>query len=93
MMALLPAARIISNSSKTQRAGYRKLPPKVDLAIENHITRVAKASPDGETESFFVADLGQVTRQQTRWVQNLPNVRPYYGILLLPHELHSSVTR
>ncbi|KAL4861211.1 hypothetical protein BDV12DRAFT_180596 [Aspergillus spectabilis] len=81
-MAFLPAARIISNSCKTQRAGHRKLPPGelVDLAIENHIARVAKSSPDGETESFFVADLGQVTRQHTRWVQNLPNVRPYYAV-------------
>jgi hypothetical protein len=85
MMAFLPAARIICDPNETQRAGLRKLPPGelVDRAIENYIARVTNSSIDEETRSFFIADLGQVTRQHIRWVQNLPNVRPYYGILLL----------
>lgn len=55
----------------------------VDLAIESHIARVVKQSlvVDGD-ESFFVSDLGQVTRQHRRWTQNLPGVQPYYGIFI-----------
>lgn len=47
----------------------------VDLAIESHVARVVKQSlvVDGD-ESFFVSDLGQVTRQHRRWTQNLPGV-------------------
>ena len=32
-----------------------------------------------DTESFFVADLGDVYRQQQRWKLNLPRVKPHYG--------------
>ncbi|KAL5335767.1 pyridoxal-dependent decarboxylase [Aspergillus crustosus] len=89
VMASLPATRIITNPCKTtriQKPDHRKLPPKelVDLAIENHIARLARRLPIEETGSFFVADLGQVARQQARWVQNLPNVQPYYAVKCNP---------
>lgn len=34
----------------------------------------------GSEEPFYIADIGQVYRQHQRWVQNLPGVRPFYGI-------------
>lgn len=81
----LPAPRTIFNSDKLQSSGFPKPSPEqlIDLAIENHIARVAKSSLVKGDESFFIADLGKVTRQHQRWRQNLPDVRPYYGILLL----------
>lgn len=33
----------------------------------------------GDEDTFFVADLGEVYRQQLRWKMNLPRVKPFYG--------------
>lgn len=35
----------------------------------------------GEEDAFFVADLGEIYRQQLRWKKNLPRVKPHYGVL------------
>ncbi|KAJ5775358.1 uncharacterized protein N7511_000369 [Penicillium nucicola] len=61
---------------------YRESSPGelVDLAIEGNIARIAKHSLVGGDESFFVADLGQVIRQHRRWMQSLPEIRPYYAV-------------
>lgn len=83
-MDFLPAPRAIFDSDKHQSSGCPKPSPGqlIDLAIENHIARLAKSSLVGGDEPFFIADLGKVTRQHQRWRQNLPDVRPYYGIIL-----------
>lgn len=38
----------------------------------------------GEEDTFFVADLGEVYRQNLRWKLNLPRVKPFYGETLRP---------
>ena len=82
-MDILPTRTTVLNFDRVQVPGCPNLSPEelIDLAIENRIARAAKRSLSGGDESFFIADLGQVTRQHRRWAQNLPNVQPYYGIL------------
>lgn len=52
----------------------------IDLVIQNHITRLTKQPTATQIESFFIADLGQVTLQHQRWMSNLNGIQPYYGI-------------
>lgn len=70
--------------SKLESSGYPNPSPEelVDLAIESHIARVNKRSLSGDDVSFFIADLGQITRQHHLWMQNLPDIQPYYGIIV-----------
>lgn len=82
-MALLPApSEPVATGKVIHASGYRNHPPDelVDLAIESHIARIVKRSLVGGDESFFIADLGQILRQHRRWTQNMPGIRPYYGI-------------
>ncbi|KAJ5573464.1 uncharacterized protein N7459_007891 [Penicillium hispanicum] len=82
-MDLLPIRPDIGIREKSiSRTECRRPTPEelVDLAIENHITRLTKRALVGGDESFFVADLGRVTRQHQRWTQNLPGIRPYYAV-------------
>jgi ornithine decarboxylase len=85
-MALLPVPRETNLPGKVihtpHNVEYRKSSPDelVDLAIEGNIARIAKRCLVGGDESFFVADIGQVIRQHRRWTQNLPGIRPYYGM-------------
>ncbi|KAJ5836763.1 hypothetical protein N7447_002789 [Penicillium robsamsonii] len=81
-MALLPAREAVTIGKVIHATGYRNLPPDelVDLAIESHIAHVVKRSCVGGDESFFIADLGQISRQHRRWIQNMPGIRPYYAV-------------
>lgn len=58
--------------------------------------RVAKIDPDTceerDIEPFFVADLGEVYRQQQRWKLNLPRVKPHYGESKSPMTKHCRLT-
>ncbi|CAK7202368.1 Ornithine decarboxylase [Sporothrix eucalyptigena] len=38
----------------------------------------------GDEDTFFVADLGEVYRQQVRWKMNLPRVKPFYAVKCNP---------
>ncbi|OAA61735.1 ornithine decarboxylase [Niveomyces insectorum RCEF 264] len=38
----------------------------------------------GEEDTFFVADLGDVYRQQLRWKRNLARVKPFYAVKCNP---------
>ncbi|CAK7264876.1 Ornithine decarboxylase [Sporothrix epigloea] len=38
----------------------------------------------GDEDTFFVADLGEVYRQQLRWKKNLPRVKPFYAVKCNP---------
>lgn len=51
----------------------------VELTINTHIAHATKNAATGGDESFFVVDLGEVTRQHEGWKKNLPDVQPYYG--------------
>jgi ornithine decarboxylase len=89
-MDLLPVSREqLSRGQKRPNSSVQDLLPQqlIDLAIESHITHLSK-KPLEQNEPFFIADLGQVTRQHQRWKQNLPQVHPYYG--KLPQQTHSS---
>lgn len=82
IMTLLPAPRQPSNIDKTIHVpAYRTSPGDlVDLAIESSILRIVKRSAVGGDDPFFVADLGQIVRQHRRWIQNMPGIRPFYGM-------------
>ena len=50
--------------------------------IENHLRAYidSRSCEDEEgEESFFVADLGEIYRQYSRWTRNLKRVKPFYG--------------
>lgn len=82
IMALLPVPREVVNTDKTIHIPTcRTSSPAdlIDLAIESHISRVEKRSIGGD-DPFFVADLGQIARQHRRWTQNMPGIRPFYGM-------------
>ncbi|KAF7169291.1 hypothetical protein CNMCM5623_002087 [Aspergillus felis] len=53
----------------------------VDLAVDFQIQRITRGEPDAEDDPFFVADMGQVSRQHRRWKFNLPDVQPFYAEL------------
>ncbi|KAJ6110739.1 hypothetical protein N7486_002974 [Penicillium sp. IBT 16267x] len=55
----------------------------IDLAIQENIARINKRGIVGGDEAFYIADLGQVTRQHQRWIRCFPGVRPYYDRTLL----------
>lgn len=38
----------------------------------------------GEEDAFFVADMGEVYKQQIRWKMNLKRVKPHYGKVVNP---------
>lgn len=38
----------------------------------------------GDEDTFFVADMGEVYRQQVRWKMNLPRVRPFFAVKCNP---------
>ena len=92
IMALIPIPRQASNIDKAIPVhGYRKAAPGdlIDLAIESRIARIIKRSAIGGDDPFFVADLGQIVRQHRRWIQNMPGIRPFYGMLLLSGDFGS----
>ena len=45
--------------------------------------RISGINPDecepGAENTFLVADLGEVMRQNARWKVNLPRIEPFYG--------------
>ncbi|KAJ5992219.1 hypothetical protein N7451_007943 [Penicillium sp. IBT 35674x] len=51
----------------------------IDLAIQRNITCINKRGLVGGDEAFYIADLGQITRQHQRWTRFFPGIRPYYG--------------
>jgi ornithine decarboxylase len=67
---------------------YRQLSPEqlVDLAIDTRIAHAEKHGAISGDESFFVVDLGEVSRQHQRWKRNLPDVQPYYGKLTISNQ-------
>lgn len=54
-------------------------------ALKSHVEAV---DPDtchvGEEDAFFVADLGEVYRQNLRWKKNLGRVKPHYAVKCNP---------
>lgn len=78
----VPVQREIGRAEKPiHDLQYTKSTPDelVDLAIQSNITRINKCGPVGGDEAFYIADLGQVTRQHQRWTRCFPDIRPYYG--------------
>ncbi|KAE8381506.1 pyridoxal-dependent decarboxylase [Aspergillus bertholletiae] len=52
----------------------------VNLAIEYQIRQINSDQSNVQDNPFFIADLGQVTRQHRRWKLNLPSVQPFYAV-------------
>ncbi|KAJ5626671.1 hypothetical protein N7528_004098 [Penicillium herquei] len=71
-----------TSSKRIPDRTYVNLTPEelIDLAIQRHLARISRRGLVGGDESFFVVDLGQVTKQHRRWMQGLPGVQPYYAI-------------
>ena len=90
-MDLLSAPReFFRTNGILQNSGLQKISPEklIDLAIESHIVYLER-KPLERGEPFFIADLGQVTRQHRKWKQNLPEVHPYYG--KLPSKIYKHI--
>ncbi|KAJ5148516.1 hypothetical protein N7448_000094 [Penicillium atrosanguineum] len=79
-MDVLPAQQKFFISEKIPVISKSAPSQLVDLAIESQISRITKQTVLGGDESFFVADLGQVTQQHRRWLRCLPGVQPYYAV-------------
>ena len=85
IMDLLPAQQELFIPEKIPAISKPAPSQMVDLAIESQISRITKRAVLGGDESFFVADLGQVTQQHQRWLKSLPGVQPYYGMISALH--------
>lgn len=66
----------------------KKTPITQELVIPNNLKILKnsteqvlkdKISNHEAEDAFYVADLGEVTRQFNQWKELLPRVRPYYG--------------
>lgn len=65
---------------------FPSLPPLLNGHPDLHLRKgIMKASlaeePDAE-KAFFVADICEVYRQHLRWKAALPQIEPFYGLLL-----------
>lgn len=69
---------------------FPSLPPLLSGHPEVHVRngimnasrRAAGHEPDAE-KAFFVADLSQVYNQHQRWKACLPEIQPFYGMLMM----------
>ncbi|PHH61785.1 hypothetical protein CDD81_7949 [Ophiocordyceps australis] len=54
-------------------------------ALHQRVTRINHDDCEpGDEDTFFVADLGEVYRQQLRWKKNLPRIKPFYAVKCNP---------
>ena len=51
----------------------------IEHHLRAHINRGA-SEDDCCEDAFFVADMGHVYRQHSRWTRNLGRVKPFYGM-------------
>lgn len=59
----------------------------VKQVLNEQIARINTDTCDpGEEDAFYVADLGEVYRQNIRWKTNLPRVKPFYAVKCNPDE-------
>lgn len=64
------------------KAGDCSATKLVGEALRERVSTVHHEVCDpGEEDPFFVADLGEVYRQQLRWKMKLARVKPFYGML------------
>ncbi len=57
----------------------------IGAALQKHIGSVnPHECEDGAEDAFFVADLGDVYRQNMRWKKHLPRVTPHYAVKCNP---------
>ncbi|KAK6466000.1 ornithine decarboxylase [Scheffersomyces coipomensis] len=85
---ILDETNIVSSSPIAQKAinpsGFKKSNNKTKLindALINHISDIDhEVCEAGEEDSFFVCDLGEVSRSFQTWKQRLPQVHPHYAV-------------
>jgi ornithine decarboxylase len=69
-----------SKGSYIEQNGASNPKHTIGAALNDKITTINHETCEaGDEDTFFVADLGEVYRQQMRWKQNLPRVKPFYG--------------
>jgi ornithine decarboxylase len=52
----------------------------VQKVLKEQIARIdTDTCEPGEEDAFYVADMGEVYRQHSRWKLNLARVKPFYG--------------
>lgn len=69
---------------RLSRTGSFSSDQLVNFVIQTHLGLLNNDSGREEDDRpFFVMDLGVVTRQYQRWLRNLPEFRPFYGIVSL----------
>lgn len=56
--------------------------------LENHLVKMiySKIFDEQIDESFFICDLGSVLRQHSKFIRNLPRVKPFYAVKCNPDE-------
>jgi hypothetical protein len=80
-------SKLFTNQLETNKSTRKDdLPPISMLSVEEVLkSRVMSLDMDeNENENdnaFFVADLGEIYRQDLRWKTHLPRVEPFYGKL------------
>jgi hypothetical protein len=80
-------SKLFTNQLETNKStGKDDLPPismlSVEEVLKSRITSLDMDSYETEDDSaFFVADLGEIYRQDIRWKTQLPRVEPFYGKL------------
>jgi len=86
------AAQFLASSGSSKFRGRTATASAVDatplptFACEKSaIDRIfQQQTANGRERAFFVNDVGVVERQHSRWLRNLPNVRPFYAVKCNP---------
>ncbi|EED11804.1 ornithine decarboxylase, putative [Talaromyces stipitatus ATCC 10500] len=69
----------------TCRGPFQSTGGQVEDAIYGQIAQIEQyprtSQPDA---SFFVADLGEIRRQHSRWMSHLPNIMPFFAVKCNP---------
>ncbi|KAL1915961.1 uncharacterized protein VTP21DRAFT_6349 [Calcarisporiella thermophila] len=60
-------------------------PPVLPLSVQDALRLQLRATDDADAgDAFFVADLGEVLRQDRKWKQLLPRIEPFYAVKCNP---------
>lgn len=83
---VLPPSPPSTSDSSDGESGQNCLSALVQSSLHpsvllKHTMEVKLTSGEPEEDAFFIADLGEITRQYRRWMHLLPRIEPFYGKL------------
>jgi len=81
---LHPIAGIINVTRPTKNATANTHIPAQAAPPEKIVQAIAREVASGESEAFYVVDLGAALKQLARWRHKLPNVEPHYAVKCNP---------